>query len=243
MPVYNSQSFVARAIQSVQEQTHQNWELLIVDDHSSDNTTQIVTVFASIDSRIKLLRQLRNGGAAAARNRGLAQAHGRYIAFLDSDDCWRPDKLSKQIAFMKDNAASFSFTGMHRDRSAVGRRSYNVAAPLRVSYHDLLKSNVITCSSVILDIERFGRPLQMPLIPKNEDFCLWLQLLKIVPYAYGLSEVCGDYTVRRESASSSKPAAARELWRIYRQVEKLNPLTSFYYFIHFVFQWSKNRTM
>jgi teichuronic acid biosynthesis glycosyltransferase TuaG len=242
MPVYNAQDFVADAIKSVQRQTHQDWELLVIDDCSSDETIRIVRSVANADWRIRVLQQEGNGGAASARNRGLAEVRGAYIAFLDSDDRWAPEKLAKQIGFMKSNGVSFSFTAMFRDRSAVGRRSYVAAAPQRVSYHDLLKSNSITCSSVILDSRLLG-PARMPLIPKNEDFCLWLQLLKKTEYAYGLSETCGVYTVRRQSVSSSKFAAARELWRIYRRIEELGFLTALYYLLRFVFHWSTTRTV
>jgi teichuronic acid biosynthesis glycosyltransferase TuaG len=159
---------------------------------------------------------------------------------LDSDDQWTSEKLAKQIAFMKNKGLSFSFTAMLRDRSAVWGRSHVATAPQRVSYHDLLKSNPITCSSVMLDTQLLG-PLRMPVISKNEDFCMWLQLLKKEAYAHGMSEVFGVYTVRAESVSSSKFAAARELWRIYRKIEGLGLLTALYYFAHFLFHWCENR--
>jgi teichuronic acid biosynthesis glycosyltransferase TuaG len=240
MPVYNAAAFLRDAIESVRRQTYRHWELLVIDDCSSDDTVKIVESMARSETRIRLIRLSCRSGCAAARNRAFAEARGEYVAFLDSDDRWLPEKLTRQIAFMKSTGSTFSFTAMWRDRSSVRRPSYVSGAPARLSYRALLKSNDIICSSVLLDRQLLGGS-QMASIRKNEDFSLWLQLLKKTPHAHGLNEVCGVYTVRPKSVSSNKTVVALELWRVYRQCEKLGWWATLYCFGHFVFHWCRKR--
>jgi teichuronic acid biosynthesis glycosyltransferase TuaG len=243
MPTYNSARFVRRAIESVMRQTCSCWELLVVDDCSSDDTVAIIEALAAHDNRIKPCHLDSHKGAAGARNEAIVKATGEYIAFLDSDDCWLPEKLEKQIAFMRKTGSCFSYTASQRicdDSDSPGGRSYIVKVPQQVCYRDILKFNSITCSSVLIDARAVGRP-RMPEIRMSEDFALWLQILKEFEYAHGLDEVCVLYMVRRGSVSFNKVIAAFYVWRVYREVEKLKLLTALYYFLQYIFLWCKSK--
>lgn len=227
-PSYNSKAFIRATIDSVKAQSFQNWEMIIVDDCSSDNSVEVIQSFADQDPRIKLIQLTENSGAAVARNKGIEAAKGRYIAFLDSDDAWSPDKLEKQLAFMQANDYPFTFAAYDKVDEA-GKVFGHVGVPDKVTYSDLLKSCSIGCLTAMYDTEFFGK-VYMPLIRKRQDLGLWLELLKKTKYAYGLNETLGLYKVRPDSISANKKSAALFTWRLYRDVEKLNMFFASYYF-------------
>lgn len=227
-PLYNSERFLPRLLCSVKNQSFQDWELIFVDDCSTDKTVEVARALASGDSRIKIIRLLSNSGAAVARNAGIEVARGRYIAFLDSDDAWLPSKLERQIDFMKANDIAFSYCAyekINEDGTVIGR----VGVPPKVSYHGLLKVCVIGCLTAMYDTEKVGK-IYMPLIRKRQDLGLWLRILKVIPYAYGLQEVLAQYRVRSDSISANKMGAARYTWKLYREHERLPLLKAIYYF-------------
>lgn len=232
MPCYRASDFIAKSIRSIQDQAHTDWELIIIDDASNDGTAEFIEQqFVQQDSRISLIVLESNSGAAVARNKGIEAARGRYIAFLDSDDVWLPTKLEKQLSFMQDNSLALSYTAYDKvseGGTALGR----VGIPSSVNYRQLLKTNVIGCSTAIYDSELIGK-VYMPLIRKRQDFGLWLRILKQLDYAVGLDEALTIYMIRAGSVSSNKKDAAMYTWRLYREVEKLNLLTSMYYFLHY----------
>lgn len=230
-PSYNSAKYLSGTIDSVLMQSHQCWEMLVVDDCSPDNANLIVESYASMDSRIRLIKLNKNSGAAVARNIAIEQARGRYIAFLDSDDIWLPEKLEKQLRFMRENNIAFSYTAYEK-LNEQGRRGSVVSVPSRVSYRDLLKVCSIGCLTAIYDTEKLGK-VYMPLIRKRQDLGLWLKLLKKTPYAYGIPEVLAQYQLRSDSISANKIDAARYTWQLYREVEMLNVLQASYYFSHY----------
>jgi glycosyltransferase involved in cell wall biosynthesis len=232
-PVYNSESYVSRAIHSVQSQSESDWEMVIVDDASTDGSVEAIKWFAENDARIKLLQLPVNSGAAVARNTAMECAQGRYIAFLDVDDFWLPAKLEKQLDFMKANDIAFSYTAyekLSQDGLVVG----NVNVPPRVGYKDLLKVCAIGCLTAMYDAEKLGK-VYMPLIRKRQDLGLWLRILKQTPYAYGLDEVLAQYQLRSDSISANKLSAASYTWRLYRDFEKLSTPVAAYYFSHYAF--------
>ena len=229
-PVHNGAAYVRETIASVQAQTWEAWELLVIDDASEDDSAEIVECLASDDSRIRLLRLERNGGAAVARNAGIRCAQGRYIAFLDSDDWWVPQKLEKQIRFMEEAQCGFSFTGFQRVDEAGGEIAL-FGVPERVSYRELLKTNYIGCSTVIYDSAAFGK-VEMPLIRKRQDYGLWLRLLKQTDYACGINDVLVQYRVRSGSVSSNKAITSLFTWRVYRELEGLSVFHSAYCLAH-----------
>lgn len=230
-PVHNAEKFILATINSVRSQTVNYWQLIIIDDFSSDNTLKILESFMSIDSRIKLVRLDHNVGAAVARNKGIEVSKGRYIAFLDSDDQWLPNKLEKQILFMEKHQYSFTYTAYNKINEQ-GELLGSMGIPDKVAYFDLLKTNSIGCLTAIYDTKSFGK-IYMPLIRKRQDFGLWLKLLKKTEFAYGLNENLALYRVRGDSISSNKLNTAGYTWRLFREVEKLSLLKSVYYFMHY----------
>lgn len=230
-PSYNSSEFISNTINSVLSQTFQNWELIIIDDCSQDNSIQVITKWCETDNRIQLIQLTENSGAAVARNKGIEVAGGRYIAFLDSDDIWLPNKLEKQLKFMQDNQYSFTFTAYNKVDSK-GRSLGELGVPQRIKYEDLLKKCEIGCLTAMYDTKKLGK-VYMPLIRKRQDLGLWLKLLKQTEYAFGLNQVLASYTVRNDSISSDKRKAAIYTWKLYREVEALPLYKAAYYFSHY----------
>jgi teichuronic acid biosynthesis glycosyltransferase TuaG len=231
-PSYNSSKFIPDTLNSVLAQTYQNWEMIIVDDVSNDNSIEVIEEYLKKDSRIKLVQLKNNSGAAVARNTAINAAEGRFIAFLDSDDLWMPTKLEKQLNFMIKNNYDFTYT--HYDLIDEENIKYGKTfkAQKEVSYHDLLKTCSIGCLTVIYDTKKIGK-VYMPLIRRRQDYGLWLKILKTTPKAYCLEESLAVYRRRQNSISSNKKKAALFQWKIYREVEKLNIFSSLFYFIHY----------
>jgi teichuronic acid biosynthesis glycosyltransferase TuaG len=239
-PSYNSSKFIVECVNSVISQTFQNWEMIIVDDCSNDNSREIISDFSEKDKRIRFIFLEENIGAAAARNIAMKKAKGRYIAFLDSDDLWIKDKLERQITFMNDNNIAFSFTS-YQPISEDGKKKYSViTAPKKMSYHSYLKNTIIGCLTVIIDKEKTG-DFQMPNINSSHDMALWLLIMRRGFSAYGLDENLAYYRIVSTSNTSKKWKAAKEVWDVYRKVENLNIIYSTYCFIGYAFNAIKKR--
>lgn len=231
MPSYNSEKYLSESIESVLNQSFSNFEMIIIDDCSADNSVSVINYYSKIDSRIRLVELFKNSGAAVSRNAGISIAQGRYICFLDSDDLWLPGKLERQLAFMEQIGAFFSCTAYDKiDVRGTFLRA--VCVPARVEYSDLLKTCSIGCLTAMYDTKYFGK-VYMPNIRKRQDLGLWLELLKKTRYAYCLNEVLAQYRVRPDSISSNKFSAAKYQWLLYRDFQKLNLLKSCYYFGHY----------
>ncbi|NNN45451.1 MULTISPECIES: glycosyltransferase family 2 protein [unclassified Vibrio] len=230
-PSYNCANYIFETISSVLSQTYSEWEMIIVDDCSTDNSVSVIKSHIEKDSRIKLIQLNENSGAAIARNTAIEAAQGRYIAFLDSDDLWEPEKLATQISFMQKNDIAFSFSAYHKvDEQGVNIGKVDV--PEKVTYQKLLKCCVIGCLTAIYDTQKLGK-VYMPLIRKRQDFGLWLRILKKCDSAYGLNIPLAKYRIRKDSISSNKLKAAQYNWKLYREVEKLSLFKSVYYFSHY----------
>ncbi len=232
IPSYNASPFIKEAIQSIQSQTYTNWEMIIVDDVSKDNTRELIKEEIKKDGRIQLIELQENGGAAIARNTGINCAKGKYIAFLDSDDLWLPEKLEKQVAFMQNNDLAFSFTSyqiMDQDGNLTEKV---VHVPEKINYNGLLKNTIIGCLTVMLDVEKLGK-VQMPNIRTRQDTATWLKILKQGHYAYGLDEVLSKYRKVENSISSKKFKMAKMNWKLYREIEGLSVLKSAWCFINY----------
>jgi len=230
-PSYNAEKYLARTIESVLGQTFQDWEMIIVDDQSPDNANQLIEQYCQQDGRIKLLHLEKNSGAAVARNTAIEAAKGRYIAFLDSDDLWLPDKLEKQVQFMLDQDIAFSFSAYEKI-DETGNVFGTVGVPKKTGYHDLLKTCSIGCLTAMYDVEKLGK-VYMPANTKREDFATWLAILKQVDYAYGMPDVLAQYRVYASQSSAKKAKMAKENWRLYRDIEQLGVFKSAYYFAHY----------
>lgn len=220
-PTYNCAVFISETIESVQAQTYQNWEMVIVDDCSTDNTREIVLRYAKLDPRIHYHLLERNSGAAIARTAAMHLAKGSYMAFLDSDDIWMPDKLSKQIAWMQKNGYAFSCTSYTQiDESGAPTGKTIVSIP-KTNYNRLLLDCPVGNSSVVYDVEKMGK-FEVPNIRKRNDDALWLQMLKKEPYIWGMPEVLMKYRIRKNSISSNKLKVVKYHWILYREIEHLS---------------------
>lgn len=239
-PVYNSEKFISETIDSIQNQTYKHWELILVDDCSSDNSYDIISEYIKNDKRIRYIKLEKNSGAAVSRNTGIKNAKGRFIAFLDSDDIWLPEKLEKQVKYMLDKKIGFTFTS-YRYMKEDGTKTNKVAkAPYKIDYNGLLKNTIIGCSTVVLDRKIVGNFL-MPLVRKGQDTATWLMILRNQKYAYGIEEILVDYRLVGNSLSSNKIKALKRTWNIYRSVEKINVFKSTYVFCFYVFNAIKKR--
>lgn len=232
VPVYNVKKYIVETMDCVRAQTYSEWELLLVEDGSTDGTAKIISDYLkeTADGRIRLIEQPVNGGAAKARNDGLAQAKGRYIAYLDSDDLWEPEKLKKQIAFMTEKEAAFSFTGYEfADENGKGLGKV-VRVPETLSYHQALKNTTIFTTTVMFDTDKISKDkLVMPQI-KSEDTALWWRVLREGYIAYGLNENLVKYRRAGKSLSSNKLEAIRRIWNLYRKAEGLGLIQSMWNF-------------
>ncbi|PSV46994.1 glycosyltransferase family 2 protein [Photobacterium sp. GB-36] len=219
-PSFNCEKSISSTIESVINQSFIDWEMIIVDDCSTDGSVDVIESFMKKDSRIRLIKRLWNAGPAIARNVAIESAQGRYIAFLDSDDQWFENKLEKQISFMQDQNIELSYTAYNKYDFS-GKHLGVYKPKLKVNYSDMLKSNRIGCLTAIYDSEKLGK-VYMPNISKRQDLGLWLRILKMVPFAYGMDDILANYlAVQPNSVSSNKITAAKYQWRLYREVEKL----------------------
>lgn len=239
-PVYNAEKFVAETIKSVQAQSYTNWEMILVDDVSSDNSEKIIKEFQEKDNRIKYIKLKENSGAAVARNMAIENAKGRYIAFLDSDDLWKPEKLEKQIKFMNDNNYGFTFTSYELMKEDGTKLNKLVKVPNRIDYDGLLKNTIIGCLTVVVDREIVG-DFRMPLLRKGQDTATWLKILKTYEYCYGINENLAEYRLVQGSISSNKIGALKRTWNTYRNVERLNFIKCSYVFTCYTLNAIKKR--
>lgn len=226
MPSYNSANTIISSIKSIQQQDYPNWELLITDDGSTDNTVELVKELSSCDTRISIQVNPANSGAGFSRNQSINRSKGKYIAFLDADDLWLPNKLSSQVSYMERTGAVFTYTAYQKFTE--GCMGGKIIPPSRVNHNQLLKGCVIGCLTAMYNAEVLGRQT-MPLIRKRQDMGLWLKLLKLCDDAHGIPEVLALY--RTDSGmSQNKLNAARYQWRLYRDVVGLNLLKCSWYF-------------
>ena len=207
---------------------------MIVDDNSRDDSCLVIKELAKQDGRIKYFFLDQNIGAAEARNVALRHCKGKYIAFLDSNDLWEIEKLEKQISFMQSEDIAFSFS-TYQPMSEDGSKLYSIIhAPKIVTYSSYLKNTIIGCLTVIIDREKVG-DFEMLNIRSSHDMALWLLIMKRGFDAYGLDENLARYRIVSSSITASKWCAAKDVWKIYREVEKLSFLYSIWCFLHYVF--------
>lgn len=237
MPTYNCARFIAQSVESVLAQSYTHWELLIVDDCSKDDTKAVLAPYLAKYSNIHYTCLPKNGGPAVARSEALKQAKGDYVAFLDSDDLWHPEKLTKQLAFMKGKKAAFSATAYSQMDEAGKSLNSALIPPERTDYDKMLRlSCPIGNSTVMYDRNVLGDQT-VPAIQKRNDFALWLQLLHAVPACYGMEDVLTIYRVRTQSVSSNKLKLLPYHWHLYHHIEKLGVLKSAWYVL--CWGWTK----
>lgn len=220
MPSYNAENYIAQSIESVLSQTYQNWELIITDDCSSDHTPEIVQSYCDKDQRIDFKIAKQHSGIAGTRNQCLARVKGRFVAFLDNDDLWYPEKIEKQVRFMLENGYSFAYSEyelMNEDGTPKGKTIHTAGV---IDYDKYLKNTIIGSGTIMLDVEKTG-PLKMPFNATSDDMALWCKILKDGHRAYPIKEVLMKYRVRNNSASANKLKSAKDVWLVYRKQEKL----------------------
>lgn len=240
MPAYQCEKYIEEAIQSVMQQTYTNWELLVTEDHSHDNTWRILRQLASRDIRIRLFRTPCNQGAAMARNLSLTHASGRYIAYLDADDAWKPDKLEKQIYFMQSSNIAMCYAGIETVNENGGHLNY-VKVPTTIDYNAFL-SNTLTASSVmVIDTQKIDVTLLTMRKMPREDLCTWLQILKTGIEAKGINEPLAIYRKHENSSSANLLKMAGQTWSVYREVERLPLTKAIYHFVGYVWHAMKKR--
>ena len=280
VPIYRAESYIAETIAMVVRQTYKEWELILIDDRSPDNSAEIVNGLLldytcrdilqgqcndfpaeseehppawqnnvcsareytdGTGRRIVLVCKKQNEGAASARNTGLDIAQGRYIAFLDADDVWLPEKLSHELRFMEDKHAGFAFTAYEFGDEKARSTGKKVCVPENLTYKKALSRTVIFTSTVIFDRNIIPDELmRMPEI-ESEDTATWWQVLRAGYTAYGLNETLAIYRRPAKSLSSNKFTAIRRIWNLYRRQEKLSVISSIRYFVLWAYRATARR--
>ncbi|ATA74632.1 MULTISPECIES: glycosyltransferase family 2 protein [Capnocytophaga] len=231
-PMYNGAKYVGQTIESVLLQSYQNWEMLIVDDGSKDNSVEIVREYTEKDKRIKLIQQ-KNGGSASARNNALRNAQGRYICFLDSDDLLESSFFEKQLSFLKEKNAALVFASYNRIDENGNQKLKPFIVPEKVTYNSLLKTCPISCLTSVYDKSVTGEQFfREELKSLRDDFAFWLEILKKIKVAYGNKEVLASYRVFSSSTTGNKKKVIKPQFLVYYKVEKLGLFKSLYYLAH-----------
>jgi teichuronic acid biosynthesis glycosyltransferase TuaG len=238
LPAYNARTTISEAIDSVRAQTFSEWELLVVDDGSSDGTADIVEHYVAMDHRIRLFRQASpSGSPAVPRNVGIKSARGRYLAFLDSDDLWFPEKLEKQIRFMEKEGCSMSCSGYLAFMETTAQPAGYFVPPAKAGYRQMLSENTVGCLTMVVDASRF-RQVVFP-VCGHEDYALWLDLLRPGGEVCGMPDILAGYRLSRGSVSSNKIRVLRFFWFIYRYREGFSRVRSLLYCLRYA--WNTRR--
>lgn len=231
-PHYNSWERLIECVKNVQSQSYPYYEHIIIDDCSTIGMPEELESLITQDEKIRFIQRTWNAGAAITRNRGISEASGRYIAFLDSDDLWYSTKLEEQIKFMSDfnvDLCYSSYEVINSEGKCVSMRVPDSS----ITYSDILKSNQIGCLTAVYDTKMLGK-VYMPNIYKRQDMALWLKILKKQVRAQGIIEKpLAKYRVGAKSLSSNKSTVLKYQWRLYREIEKIGLLKSMYYFSHY----------
>lgn len=241
-PIYNCEKFLPKTIECVINQTYTDWEMLLVDDCSPDNSAKIIKKYAKDDNRIKYFKLDKNSGATIARNKALEESKGRFIAYLDADDLWKSEKLEKQVEFMLKNNYPFTCTDYEKIDESGKSLNKIVKIPKKVNYNLFLRNTIIQTVGVMVDTKLTGKELlKMPNIRRRQDAATWCQLLKNGFDCYEVPENLSYYRVVKNSLSSNKFKAVKTNWYWYRKIEKLPLWKACYCFIGYAFNAVKKR--
>lgn len=238
-PVYNGSEFIQKTYESILGQTYSNWEWIVVDDFSNDESAVVLKHLSMLDHRVKCIYHKTNQGASVTRNTAIAAAQGDYIAFLDIDDLWAPSKLETSLYFMESNQRDFTYTNYQKIKSGkLGLK--NIETPKTISYKELLKTCAICTSTVLIRRGIIEELRMIPELRRGQDYVFWLQILQKIDCAYRASETpLTFYTIGHISLSSNKWKKAKHQWSIYRKHLNLGLLKSLYYFINYAFHGFK----
>ncbi len=239
IPVYNAEKYIDKTIQSVLAQTYKEYEIILVNDCSKDNSLQKIEAYAQNNASVKVFTLEKNSGAAVARNYGLDMAQGRYIAFLDSDDTWTEDKLEKQLLFMKENDAAFVYCSYDMVDAEGNQIRRGIQVKNCTKYKDLLTKTMISTSTVLIDRYQTNT-VSMPLRRTGQDYAFWMQLLRQFD-AYGMQEVLTHVCRRNDSLSKNKLQNIRDVWEVQTRQEKISKILAFFHIICYGFYALKKR--
>ena len=234
IPTYNSADFIADALASVQQQTYPNWEVILVDDGSTDATLVIAQKIAETDHRIRIFKNPTNSGTGVTRNNALHHCQGNYIAFLDADDLWKPNKLERQLQFMQEQQQPFTFSFYECIDEAGNSLNKLVEAPRNLSYRQLFFCNYVGNLTGIYDADFFGK-IAISSIRKRQDWMLWLTILKKLKSAKLVPESLAYYRIRNNSLSASKVALLQHNFAVYRQFHRYNFVVALFIMLGFLF--------
>lgn len=243
VPVFNAEKYLENTINTILNQSYDNFETIFVDDKSNDNSISIIKKYEKKDKRLKLIENQVNSGAAVSRNNGIKQATGKYICFLDADDLWNKEKLEKQVEFMREKQCAFSFTGYEFADSTGKPNGKKVYIPEKINYKQALRNTTIWTSTVMLDMSQLQKEeIYMPDVRRGQDTATWWKILRTeVQYAYGLNEILAYYRRPKNTLSSNKMKALKRTWFLYRQVEKLPLVPAMYNFCFYCLNAIKRR--
>lgn len=240
MPCYNMERFISDTIDSVRRQTYPHWELLIVDDASTDGTVGIVKKHCAQEERIQLVVKPIHSGIADTRNQCIKMANGRFLAFLDADDLWHPEKLEQQLQFMTERNIGFSYSSYDCVDENGNPTGNTIKTAGNLNYEAYLRNTIIGCSTVMIDKDIVGEVV-VPNFRTSEDAATWLNILRKGFIAYAIEQPLTSYCIRQHSASSNKLKASADLWKVYRQNEKLPIFKAFECFLCYAFNAVKKR--
>lgn len=238
-PTYNSELYIGYTIESIQRQTYDDWELLITDDASTDNTVSVIESFIRTDRRIKLFKQRINEGAGIARNNSIKRSNGKYIAFCDSDDLWLPNKLEKQLKFIKNHNLSFTYSS-YFTQDENWKKNGSVYAPSNICYKEILRNNYIGCLTALYDVEKLGK-VYFPSIRKRQDWVLWINIIERLGIVQGISEPLAIYTVRKNSISRNKLNLIKYTWDVYHKALNFSLVKSVLYMVQFLYFYARKK--
>lgn len=234
LPIYNSELYLKKTLESILNQTFVDFELIAIDDCSTDSSYEILQRMSEMDKRIRIYKNTKNLGVAKTRNRGIELAKGKYIALIDSDDVWAPKKLEIQIEFMQQEGCSLSYCSygfIDKDNNDIGDVFY---VPPHINLNSLLKKNVISCSTVIADRELFLKH-KFNTEFYHEDFVTWIDMLKECKDSYGIVEELAKIRIANGSRSANKMNSAKQRWLIYRNYMRMGIPKAFYYYSNYAF--------
>lgn len=232
IPVYNAEKYLNETIKTIQSQTYENWEAIFVDDCSKDNSLKILKAAKKVDSRIKVFKMTQNqGNPSYPRNLGIEKARGNFLCFIDADDKWDPNKIEYQVKFMKKKKIAFSFTSYEYVDENCARSGKKVIAKEKLTYKECMKNNIISTITVMFDLDKINKNLiYMPHLKYVEDTATWWNIMRNGYDAYGIKDIFSYYRRVPNSNSSNKLKTLKSLWYLYRKIEKLNIVQTFYYF-------------
>lgn len=238
IPFYNASRYIPDTIESVSNQSLKNWEIVFINDASTDRSKKIIEKYCKKEPRAKLINFNNNCGPAIARNKGIREAKGQYIAFLDSDDLWLPTKLEKQIAFMQTNNLSLTYSSYYTIDDNEKLLNTRIAKDT-ITYTDMLKSNYIGNLTGIYDASKLGKVYMENI--GHEDYTLWLKIMKKVGTTQGIQEPLAKYRVQTKSISSNKLKALKWQWTIYKDIVNLSLPQRIYYIGCYAYHAVKKR--